>query len=101
MSRPVAYTTQRTLIPSKDELAEGMERLLARSFIALRMHTQYSDLCGDIKALLVQIEESRRPAPPPCPDCGGPCSFLNERALCMGRCWDRRPQRGRKREGAR
>lgn len=100
MSRQIQYVTQRTLIPTQDELAEGAEKLLARSYIALRMYTQYGDLCDDIKAMLTRIAESRRPAPPPCPDCGGPVKYLGDSnsTVCVESCWEKRPRRGKARD---
>lgn len=98
MTRSTGYMTQRTLVPTRDELFEGMERLLKRIHVALGMYPTFVLLREDISALLLLVMESRRPAPPACPKCGGAGAWVGTTAVCANSCWHKNPQRGKRRE---
>ena len=98
MIRPNHNVAQRTLAPTQDELFEGMERLLKRLSVALAMYPGFAILREDIQAVLSLVTESRRPAPPSCPQCGGSGAWVGATAVCANSCWHKSPRRGKRRE---
>lgn len=96
MTRPVSYVTHRALIPTKEELFEGLERLVHRAQIALSMFPHHKDLCEDMRAILQQVAESRRPPPPACSKCQAPGLRIGDAVVCSESCWNRARRRGKK-----